>query len=399
MPRYFLIYCFLAMFAVSEKAVADPVSEIRALLGNGGLYAETSAGNVVLNIRGTERFIPASVLKVLTSFCAIKFLGLDYRFRTEFYLDSMGNLSIKGYGDPSLTSEEIKFIVEQLSSRLREVKNIIVDTSSFAPKIKLDGSANSLNPYDAPNAPLVANFNTALVKRFKAGGVISAEPQTPLTEISRNAGRHVSNSPQRINLGGDEVMSAKYFAELLQAFLAVRGIKSSGKIELGAPAPGARLIYVHNSKPLSEILKGMLEYSTNFTTNQVFLSLGAQLAGYPATPQKARDAISQCLTKFNLQGPVVEEGSGLSRKNKISPQQLVAVLKQFSAYQNLLKFDAGKFRAKTGTLTGVTSYAGYFQSTLGQEIRFAVIINDTLPAERRLQIAEILYRYASAKAK
>ena len=71
--------------------------------------------------------IPASTLKILTALTAFYYLGEDYRFRTEFYVDAESNLKIKGYGDPLLISETVVEMIHHLSMRLCAKYSIIND--------------------------------------------------------------------------------------------------------------------------------------------------------------------------------------------------------------------------------------------------------------------------------
>ena len=74
-----------------------------------------SGGHIVLAKNAAEKRMPASILKIFTSLVALHYLGDDYRFPTEFYLDKQSNLKIKGYGDPLLISEVISKISQVLA--------------------------------------------------------------------------------------------------------------------------------------------------------------------------------------------------------------------------------------------------------------------------------------------
>ena len=62
-------------------------------------------GSIVISKNDTKKLIPASILKIFTSLVALHYLGPDYRYQTEFFIDHNSNLKIKGYGDPRLISE------------------------------------------------------------------------------------------------------------------------------------------------------------------------------------------------------------------------------------------------------------------------------------------------------
>jgi D-alanyl-D-alanine carboxypeptidase/D-alanyl-D-alanine-endopeptidase (penicillin-binding protein 4) len=145
---------------------------------------------------------------------------------------------------------------------------------------------------------------------------------------------------------------------------------------------------------LEEISQAMLKYSTNFTANQVFLTLGLQRFGAPATVEKGQRAMRECLSAIaGWDDFHVEEGSGLSRRNQVSAKQMTALLKIFERYKFLLPEQQG-FLAKTGSLRGVNSLAGYF--TVGRDatpVRFVVLINTEVPHLYKFRVANALRDY------
>ena len=107
--------------------------------------------------------VPASVQKYATALAALHYLGSQFRFSTEFYMDQNNELGIRGHGDPFLVSEEWQKIAEKLSDLPAVPKisqGLFFDTSLFEKNIQIPGIKYSLNPYDARNGALVVNFNT-----------------------------------------------------------------------------------------------------------------------------------------------------------------------------------------------------------------------------------------------
>jgi D-alanyl-D-alanine carboxypeptidase/D-alanyl-D-alanine-endopeptidase (penicillin-binding protein 4) len=140
----------------------------------------------------------------------------------------------------------------------------------------------------------------------------------------------------------------------------------------------------------------MLKYSTNFTANQLFLTLGVHRFGEPATVEKGQLAMRECLTNsVGWRDFHVEEGSGLSRKNKVSGQQMTSLLRSFERYKFLLPEQQGFF-AKTGSLRGVNSLAGYFYVPGNQDpLRFSILINSDVPHLYKFKVANELRDYIS----
>src|SRR3990167_10211490 len=351
----FFILFFAFLFPKITFSQTPPwSSEITRFIENGAVYVESSNGETLFDLRGKDFFIPASTLKLATGLAALELLGKDYRFKTEFYLDSSNNLYVKGYGDPYLVSEELKKIAKILREKgLQTIHQIILDASFFE-KIEVPGISTSPNPYDALNSALSANFNTIFIQKNKKKGIFSAEPQTPMTELTRNLAKRAPFGKSRINLAAHPNESVLYVGYLLKAFLEKERISTEGSIQKGEVHPNAKLIYQHlSSKNLEEVVQVMMEYSNNFVANQIFLVLGAEKLGAPANLRKGKEVVSNFLkneigiSNFNL-----EEGSGISRDNQISSYDLVKTLKAFEKYRFLLPEKLDQIQAKTGTLNG-----------------------------------------------
>jgi D-alanyl-D-alanine carboxypeptidase/D-alanyl-D-alanine-endopeptidase (penicillin-binding protein 4) len=170
-------------------------------------------------------------------------------------------------------------------------------------------------------------------------------------------------------------------------------------VSLGSIPATAKILFRHRSPlTLGEIVKNMLEYSTNFTANQLFLVLGAKKHTTPATVQKGQQVMHTCLEqKLGWRDFHIEEGSGLSRKNRVSAAQMTDLLKSFERYSFLMPTKNG-FMAKTGTLRGVSSLAGYLD--LGGRLgtaRFCILINDEVPGSYKFHVARELQRHLAGR--
>src|SRR5437588_53641 len=107
-------------------------------------------------------------------------------------------------------------------------------------------------------------------------------------------------------------------AAMMRQLWAEMGGTWSGNVREGVVAPGARLVYVHESEPLGDIVRDINKFSNNVMARQLFLTLGAELGGPPARAEEATRAIKEWVAK-KIAAPelVLENGSGLSRAERI----------------------------------------------------------------------------------
>jgi D-alanyl-D-alanine carboxypeptidase/D-alanyl-D-alanine-endopeptidase (penicillin-binding protein 4) len=354
---------------------------ISDLAAQGAFGVADAGGRIIDSCHVDQPLVPASVLKVATTLTALRILGPEYRFLTEFYVDTRDNLYIKGFGDPTLMSEEIADLVGQLRQKgLRRVQTLYIDASAFSLSMQVPGQENSENPYDAPVGPLSVNFNSVPLLKDAAGRIVSGEPLTPTLPIMHALGQQRPAGRYRVNIcaqGCDaDARMAQYGGELFRALLQQAGIPVAalGGLRM-TPVQDAVLLHAHRSaQTLKEISRSLLHYSSNFMANLVFLTCGAQQFGYPATWQKAQQAVHQELVRqlgsATADAIVQVEGAGLSRQNRVTARAMLHVLARFQPYADLLKKERG-VAVKTGTLTGVYNLAGYLPD--GQP--FVILLN------------------------
>lgn len=398
MKLKYLFFIF-ALFVDTQIFAADWQASFVSELKNGGALVVSEKGETLLQHRANDHFIPASTIKVATAAAALAILGPDFRFTTDFYTTSDGTLFVKGHGDPALVSEEWAIIAQELKLRgITQVSRVVVDDSDFSNDIVVDGASQSLNPYDAVNGALIANFNTANVIKSTNGSVRSAESQTPMTPLVRTLSKSLRAGTQRVNIGKTAHIGARYAGEILSEFLLLQGVRVTGGVELGQVPSGAQNILEHKStKTLEDAVRGLLDFSTNFTANQLFLFLGKHQLGGPATVDKGLRVLKNFLSeKVGWQNFAIAEGSGLSRQNQVTPRQMMALLEYFQPYRDLLPMKevgayAAPLQSKTGTLTGVNSLVGYFGSRTHGLVKFVVIVNSPVPYDYKFKLGKILY--------
>ncbi len=370
-----LLFCSLLLLGQEAWGGERQKKELRELIQKGSVLLADEQGRILYAYREKEFFVPASIVKILTAQIALELLGPKHRFHTRFY--ATGNrLWIQGGGDPFLVSEEIRLIAQELKARgLTRVRELGLDDSLIA-LIEVPGLAASLNPYDALNGALVVNFNSLFVGRDQQGRLYSAEPQTPLTPLGQERGTPLkAGFTDRINLTLDPAESLRYSGELFLAILAQEGLDTKqAKLRFGPVPQGLRQVLDHqSSRDLTEVLKGLLRFSNNFIANQLLLSLDQQ------PPLEMRPALRRYRKKAQeilgpwASGAVLEEGSGLSRGNRVSARQMLTLLQRFQEHAGLLS-KKHQTLLKSGTLSGVYNYAGYIQGPQGLR-PFVILLN------------------------
>ncbi len=414
-----------------------------------------SVAIVVQGVRATQPLLsvnaevpmqPASVMKLVTSFASLESLGPAYRWKTEAYADGElrrgvlhGNLALKGYGDPDLTLEQFWLMLRALRARgLRDVRgDLVLDRSYFVPQhhdpARFDDEP--LRPYNVGPDALLLNFKSVrfdfLPEPERRAVRVVAEPHPAGLRIV-NALRLVHGvcGDWRARLGADFGDAGKQGgpvrALFTGAFAARCGEKSwnvalfsharyvggvfselwrelggswQGTLREGTVPDGARLLYTHESPPLADVVRDMNKFSNNVMARQIYLTLGAESAGPPASPETASAAVRAALAKAGLEFPelAIDNGSGLSRRARISARSLAQLL--LAAYRSpdmaelvsslpIVAVDgtmrkrmrgepaAGFAHIKTGTLDGVRSVAGYVLDRNGERHVVVMLVND-----------------------
>ncbi len=402
-------------------------------------------GKLVYALHPDELLNPASNTKIFTTAAALSLLGPDYRFLTEFYVDdeptkgvSAGNLYVRGKGDPTLVSERLWEIANELYHQgLREVRgDLIVDDSYFDNVLEGPGwdQDKSDRAYMAPIGALSINWNSVGIyitagenpgekarvelepdsKYFKLDNrVVTATPsrrqRKPQTSghMQRDgyhltvSGRIVAGQPT-VALWRKVGDPALYAGETLKDLLQKRGVKIKGKVRRGiVPTAKATLFYTAESEGLDVILKRLNKQSSNFVAEMLVKTLGAQGSGGAGSWPAGIDAIADFLQKelgIRRGSYLMKNGSGLNDVNRFSAAQVVRVLAWVYARMTLapefvsslpiagkdgtIRFRmggtaaAGRVRAKTGTLEDVTALSGFVESLAGRHYAFSILVND-----------------------
>lgn len=386
--------------------------------------------DVVYAVNANEKKNPASISKLLTFFAVLKKLSLTHRFYTQLYSDG-NNLYLRGGGDPTFVSENLWYMVNEFTrSGIKVIKgNIIVDDSLFD-KVRFDRSRQDKRvdrAYDSPVGALSFNWNAVniFVKPAKIGekARVIIDPKsdyyalindtiTVSGAVKKELTASISNSEKIITVSGEVPMGAiekaiyKSVAEPdlwagtnLLYFLKQRDIRVEGKVLVGKTPEKAELVTRFESKNLSSILADMNKFSNNFVAEMLVKSMAAQEQKSGATLKRGVEMIREELAKIGIGGDeiFIANPSGLTRENSFSAASLNKVLvhikKDFSIYpifleglpvagvdgtlKNRMKGTVaeGWVRAKTGSLDGVVTLAGYAGRRDGSVLSFSFLYN------------------------
>ena len=374
---------------------------------------------------------PASVMKLVTTYAALELLGPAYRWQTELYRDG-DDLILKGSGDPKLNYESFGMLLRNLRGRgLRDIRgDIVLDRSYFGPISHELIDSEIYRPYNVAPDALLVNFKSLRFVFWPEDVKVRmfVEPHLPgmelvnalkLSDGACPEGRafrdliqaSFQSKPPRAAFTGFYPVSCgerdlnvalhhpeDYVAGMIRALWAEMGGSWSGRLREGTVGPNARLLYTHESEPLSEIARDINKFSNNVMARQLYLTLAAELGGAPAQPEAAARAIAQWLTFKDIPSKdlVIENGSGLSRLERASAATLMALLQaawkspvmpEFVATLPVAAADgtmrkrlhggavAGNAHIKTGLLTDARAMAGYVLDRNGKRHAVVMIAN------------------------
>jgi len=335
-----------------DRIVQDPLADISQL---GLMVWDLTADSAIYRYYDRQLMRPASTMKLVTAITALDRLGSNYNFYTSYYYSGQiangtlsGDIYVVGGMDPMLDRADLQAMVTEL-------RLLGIDT--------IRGS-------------LVADVTMKDTLKWGEGWCWDDENPTlsPLT------------------LGRDT-----QFLERLAVILADSGVVADSLSLQERAKPADAVLIGVRQHTLDQVLQKMMKDSDNFYAECVLYQTAASSGHRPA---KASDAFA--LTRrlinsigFNGNDYRLADGSGLSLYNYVSPELMVALLRYSwrhpGIYQHLapslpiagqdgtlkkrMRRSAaeGNVRAKTGTLTGIVSLAGYLTAANGHEICFCII--------------------------
>ncbi len=409
--------------------------------------------------RATVPMNPASLMKLVTTYAALDLLGPAFTWTTPVFVEGavrdgtlFGNLYIKGQGDPKLVSERLWLLLRRLQGLgVKTIAgDIVLDRSAFE-NVEVDPSlfdGEPLRPYNAAPDALLLNFK-AVVMTFvpdRTANTAQIQFEPPLSGVQMQHSVPLSNGdcgdyrsalkadfsdPAAIRFGGaypancgERVWATAYADPKSYATRAVEGMwremggKLAGSVRYGSvPATLTRPAFEISSPPLPEVIRDINKYSNNVMAQQLFLTLSLQpksatpVASPVATLAASRDVVQRWWrnTISPDDVPVLDNGSGLSRSERISANALGKLLQ--SAYASPVMPELmsslpitgvdgtlrgrrsaarGSAHLKSGTLRDVTGVAGYVLTNSGKRYVVVMIINQSGAASGRSAIDALL---------
>ena len=382
---------------------------------------------------------PASIMKLVTTYAALDLLGPAYSWSTPVYIDGTvsngvlnGNLYLKGQGDPKLVLERAWLLLRRVQGLgITTVSgDIVLDRSAFDGAIENNDPAafdgEPLRPYNASPEALLVNFKSvSMVFTPERGGQqarVSYEP--PLASVSmqptvalapgecgdwRAAIKPDFSDPNRIRfLGalpaacGEKGWAVAYADPRTYGLRAIGGMwaemggRVGGQMRDGRVPAGLRPAFEFGSPPLSEVVRDINKYSNNVMAQQLFLTLGLTQKNRGSF-EASRSALGQWWRERIGTGeapPVFDNGSGLSRDERISAAalgrmlqvawrsplmpELVSSLPAMGVDGTLRKRtlrSGGAAHLKTGSLRDAAGVAGYVHGASGRRYVLVAIAN------------------------
>ncbi len=412
----------------------------------------------------TRPMNPASVMKLVTTFAALELLGRDYRWKTEAYLGGAlsggvlhGDLILKGYGDPKITIEQWQSLMAELRANGldRVAGDLALDRTWFKlpPHDPAQFDKEPLKPYNVGPDALLVSFKSV---RFvfapnAAGDGVEMRTEPPMAEVILGAPPAIAagdcddwrsalgasfvnrGATARAAFSGHYAESCgerdwylalldhpHYVHGMFTTYFRDAGGQFDGGLKEKSAPRGARPFATLESPPLYDIVRDVNKLSNNVMARQIFLTLATTRYPPPATPALAADVVQRFLKerKISIPGLVLENGSGLSRNERVTAGGLAQMLaaadrsaarEEFASSLAVAATDgtverrfvngtvAGQALLKTGTLDGVKALAGYVIDSEGRRWIVVAIINHANAARGQAALDALVqwvYRYA-----
>jgi len=400
----------------------------------------------LIDINASTLFVPASVAKLVSVATAADAVGWDYRFETTLLTTGsvsqgrlFGDLIVVGSGDPSIGGRgggDFSALVAAVKAAGYErIEGRIIgdDDALEEPRPQLAwawddlgyttgslfGALNlaenrttaTVSPGALPGAPAIVSLDVRAVGRAifnravtgPAGSATLVWPEQRPGETALTIAGSIALGAPPVQLGISVGNPTLWFANVLRSRLIDEGIVVTGEaadIDDLTPPPDrsdATTLFTYRSPTLAEIARPLLKDSINLY-GEAFMRLNVQPGSFP-TNDAALDGLRKRLTAWGLPESSYQlvDGSGLSRRDAISPEAIMVVLQRMADSSATSPFVTalpiagvdgslathmkgtaaeGNVRAKTGTMSNIRSLAGYVTARDGEHLAFVIVINN-----------------------
>ncbi len=413
------IFCLLICTPSYSK---ERIGKLSLLIKNSGIptssisisVKNTDTGKILFSQNDKILMHPASVQKLLTIIPAADILGEDYNFETSLYSRGEESYLLKLSGDPYLKTKELQDLVSSINEK--KVKKIYIDDSAIEKKMwgegwQWDDDLNPLMPkYNSYNLDSNLMKITVVSSEKNNGVIILNQNKVPVIFINNvkkgeinniSVQRNAENLKNTIELSGT-VKSAQtitipisnpqlYFNFKLTNALENRNIYLKEYFSVSSYKPSDKFIK-SIKRPISEVISDILENSNNMASEILLKTASAKKYNITGTDIAGIKLFHEYCKKIGIDssGIRLTDASGVSKNNLVTTDFITEYLiknKDTNVVKYMAKPEKGtlsqrllplkdKLRAKTGTLSDISSLAGYLETKKGNHYSFAIIIND-----------------------
>lgn len=435
-----------------DEAVARLKAQLDAILmpqGQpvrvGASVVDLESGREIYQLQGNTLLIPASNMKLVVMAAAVDRLGHDYTFATVLAIHDT-HLVVVGGGDPTIGDEllcrrrglSITHLFHEWAAALKQAGikqipgDILIDDSIFDTRfVHPNWPENQYQAwYEAPVGGLSINENCvqALVSPTEPGkpARVTLVPGNTYITVDNKAVTGAKSSvtvtrprdADTLNVRGTvaaqgllEKVTVRdpglFFGSVLKTVLATDGIPVGGQVvrkrvrlENGLLPNDCHLVHVHRT-PLADALSRCGKDSRGLMAESLLKTLGARQYGQGSW-DNGRSAVHLFLRDVNVPASEIkiDDGSGLSRYNRLSPSASTRILRhmfastpeRFELFRESLAVAGvdgtlmkrlrtpetkGRLFAKTGYINNVWTLAGYVRTSSDQWLAFAIYVNGT----------------------
>lgn len=424
-----------------QHAIESMINNTNSNMNIGIKIVNSDTGEVYYQRNADRSYVPASNQKLFTAYTALVYLGEDFTYKTKILASTKtitdgvleGDIVVKFSGAPDLRVGHLENMFASLRKKgVKQIKgdvyidDFVFDSTQMGPGWMWDDAKYC---FSSPIRASIINNNCVTLKVMP-----SEKPgaQVKILPAKRNAGVQFHNKAvtraknykncyltlrsehdNAYQLSGCLPVGSKgrslsialqnpqgYAQSIVKSLLRAQGIQLSGKIKIGKSTSSSQVMVEHQSKPVGELIKRQLKESDNLISEALLKKIGQLYFKGQGSWKTGSNAMEEIIEKHmdtDFVNTNLSDGSGLSRYNLVSPDQLVkllvtarnnvAISEAFKAalpiaavdgtLEHRMKENAARRRvyAKTGSMVGVISLSGYIETKSGKTLAFSILTN------------------------